>query len=181
MTTATTNNTSLNLAPSGLAPPPRRPRFRPKVTPACPHCDRLGPVAYSVHVGGLCVRLVADHTDQVEVVAGVTMRPVELTVNGDHRWLWTRTDVDAMDVDDLVVMFQAFEPNQPQAPNRVVDGGSAGRPEAVSLFQPPAVEPAATPAVEPAANANFSAGGKNPAPPVVPVGNAPTLPLPAWV
>jgi hypothetical protein len=151
---------------------PRRPRFRPKVAPVCPHCGRLGPSAYSVHVGGLCVRLVADHADQAEVVGGVTMRPVELTVNGDHRWLWTRTDVPAMDVDDLVVMFEAFEPPPPRAPRRVVDGGTARRPEPVALA---VLEPSPPPAEIPAEPLP-------PPPPVpVPVPVIPGLPSPAWL
>lgn len=136
MTTDTATNTSLNLAPSPDVRPPRRPRYRPEVAPICPHCGRLGPCRYSVHVGGLCVRLVADHAELAELVGGVTMRPVELVVNGEPRWLWTRSDVSAMDVDDLVVMFEAFEPPPPTVKRRVVDGGSARRPEPVALFVP---------------------------------------------
>jgi hypothetical protein len=151
---------------------PRRPRFRPELPPACLHCDRLGPSRYSVHVGGLCVRLVADHVDQREVVGGVTMRPVELTVNGEPRWVWTRLDVDAIDVDDMVAMFQAFEPRPPRARQRVVDGGSARRPEPVGLFAsepvpspPPAEIPAEPPRLAPAMAFPVVAG----------------LPAPAWL
>lgn len=141
-------STDTNAEPPRL---PRRPRFRPEVAPACPHCGRLGPSRYTVHVGGLCVRLVADHTDAAELVGGVTMRPVELVVNGEPRWLWTRNDVPAMDVDDLVLMFQAFEPPPPRAKRRVVDGGAARRPEPVALFVPEASPPPAvtTPATTP--------------------------------
>ena len=146
MTTATTTRELLNLAPSGLVRPPRRPRYRPEMAPSCPHCGRLGPSRYSVHVGGLCVRLVADHPELAEVVGGVTMRPVEIVVNGEVRWLWTRTDVSAMDADDLVVMFEAFEPPPTKAKRRVVDGGSARRPEPVALFVPePTPPPKSTP------------------------------------
>ena len=156
MTTATTttgvrhDHQGLTLAPSRDARPPRRPRYRPEVAPTCPHCGRLGSARYSVHVGGLCVRLVADHTDRAELVGGVKMRPVELVVNGEPRWLWTRHDVDAMDVDDLVVMFQTFEPPPPQAPRRVVDGGTTHRPEPVALFVGDVTPPRPTP---PAASA----------------------------
>lgn len=170
MTTATTTNQLLNLAPSGLVRPPRRPRYRPEVAPSCQHCGRLGPSRYSVHVGGLCVRLVADHPELAEVVGGVTMRPAEIVVNGEPRWLWTRTDVSAMDADDLVVMFEAFEPPPTNAKRRVVDGGSARRPEAVSLFQPPPV----TAAVEPAAPPRRL-------PPVATTSHVPKLPPPAWL
>ena len=149
---------------------PRRPRYRPDVAPVCPHCGRLGPARYSVHVGGLCVRLVADHTELAEVAGGVTMRPVELTVNGETRWLWTRNDVPAMDVDDLVVMFEAFEPPPPRAKRRVVDGGTARRPEPVALA---VLEPSPPAAGIPP---------KPPPPlPTVPVPVVPGLPSPAWL
>ena len=89
----------------------------------------------------------ADHADRAELVAGVTMRPVELVVDGTTRWVWTRSDVPAMDVDDLLTLFRDFGSPAPEAaPQRnVVDGGTAARPEAVSLFpDPPAGATAST-------------------------------------
>lgn len=120
--------------------PPRRPRYRPEVPPPCQHCGRLGPCGYSLHVGGLCVRLVADHDNQAELIGGVRMRPVELMVNGDHRWVWTRSDVSAMDVDDLVTLHDTFQPVS-KPPRRVVDGGAGKRPEPVALFTPETSSP----------------------------------------
>jgi hypothetical protein len=139
-------------AAAGKLRPPRRSWSRPQLAPICPHCHRLGSCRYSVHVAELCVRLVADHLELAELVGGVSMRPVELFVNGEPRWLWTREDVDAMDADDLVLLFQAFEPPPPRptrAGHRVVDGGTGHRPEPVALFhdqvEPPRLEVTPTP------------------------------------
>jgi hypothetical protein len=155
-TTATPRRGPPDAAPAGGLRPPRRSWSRPQLAPACPHCHRLGSCRYSVHVAGLCVRLVADHLELAELVGGVSMRPVELAVNGEPRWLWTRSDVDAMDADDLVEMFVAFEPPAPPPTNvqpagsvgrRVVDGGDGERPEPVALFhaEVPSSVPVATP------------------------------------